>query len=83
MSLTNLEMYTEMKNKVTEDLYEWLKTEFSDVCSHGDRIINSHIDNMYNKIEIPPNNLIYFNYIYNAWKENYMNNIEANPWWAS
>lgn len=83
MTLTNQEMYNEIKLVMTTDLYNWLKTEFSDICSNGDIIINSNIDDMYNNISIPLTKLNLISYIYDRWKESYLSGKAADPWWAS
>ena len=75
------EMYNQLQNAMTDDLYDWLKTEYSDVCSNGDIIINNHLDNMYNNVSITELTLI--DHIYNKWQTHYVNGHIANPWWAS
>ena len=58
MTLTDLEMYNVLRTKMTDDLYNWMKIQYKDVCSNGDVVINIHLDNLYqdnlnNTITIP------------------------------
>ena len=58
-----------------------MKEHFSDICSNGDRIINQHLDDMYNNQLIEEYQLI--DYIYDVWKNQYVEGLKADPWWAS
>lgn len=81
ISKTNEQMYLELQTAMTEDLYLFLKKHFSDICSNGDLIINSHIKMMYANKIITDLNLI--DSIYYVWQEYYVQGLAADPWWAS
>jgi hypothetical protein len=83
--ITDAEIFDIITKKFTEELYEWMKIEFSDVCSHGDVCINKLLDdlntvyNIKNKIEIS-SDIKYINYIYNTYINNYLQGKKPDPW---
>ena len=88
MALTYLEMYDVLRAEMTDDLYNWMKTQYKDVCSYGDVMINMYLDNLYqdkmnNTITILTVELRFIVYVYKDWKELYLKGVEADPWWAS
>ena len=88
MELTNLEMYDVLRAEMTDDLYNWMKIQYKDVCSHGDVMINRYLDNLRqdnknNTITIPILDLSFIVYVYKDWKGLYLKGADADPWWAS
>ena len=88
MALTDLEMYNVLRTKMTDDLYNWIKIQYKNVCSNGDVMINMYLDNLYqdninNTITNLTVELRFIAYVYNDWKEVYLKGVDADPWWAS
>lgn len=86
-----LPKYEDLYNKINNDSYEWLKIQYSDICTCGDKIINSILDEMYNlkNYEIDydeiENNKEEYNYYYDhilESYEDYMSGIDCDPLWA-
>ena len=73
-------MFDVIKNNFTDELYKWMKIEFSDVCSNGDVCINELLDeinsvyNIKNKIEMSID-IEFINYIYDS----FTNKIRGQP----
>lgn len=72
-------------------IYEWLHTQYSDVCSQGDVQVNSIIraldrcDYTY-LLKYCKNERWSFlirNYIKGDYIDSYLKGIDADPWWAS
>jgi len=40
-------MFNIIKSNFTEDLYKWMKIQFSDICSNGDIVINDLLDDLH------------------------------------
>jgi hypothetical protein len=86
IKLDETEMFNIIKEKLTEDLdlYDWMKRQFSDVCSSGDVVINELLDELkFNKeIQIKEEWMNYIIYVYNIYIENYLNGEDPDPFWA-
>ena len=86
-NITETEMFDIIKKNFTDDLYNWMKIEFSDVCSSGDVYINKLLDdlnlvyNIKNKTDLSIESK-YINYIYDAYKNSYLKGIQPDPLWA-
>ena len=84
---TEEQMLDIIKNKFTNELYLWMKRQFSDVCSYGDVSINNILDdlnsvyNIKNKKELSVE-LKYIDYIYDAYINMYLLNKDPDPFWA-
>jgi hypothetical protein len=78
--LTESEMFEIIKKNFTDDLYKWMKIEFSDICSCGDIYINELLDNLnsvYNikdntELICDPKYIYYIDHIYGAYINNYI-----------
>lgn len=70
-------------------LYKWLKTEYSDICSKGDCIINSMLDGIYfdkgkNILDIAKEDPYLVNtYLVNRYVRGFLRGRAPDPWWAS
>jgi hypothetical protein len=86
-NITDVEMFDIIKTNFTNELYEWMKIEFSDKCSNGDLCINELLDdlnsmyNIKNKVEIPID-IKFINYIYDRYINNYLKGENPDPFWA-
>jgi hypothetical protein len=85
--ITKEEMFDIIKNNFTDELYKWMKIQFSDVCSNGDVCINRLLDNMNSIYNIKNENEIlydedidYIDYIYDAYINNYLEGKSPTPW---
>ena len=87
VELDNDMMLEIIKEKMTPELYSWMKRQFSNVCSNGDVCINNLLDDM-NEVYCLKNKFVitaepkYIDYIYDAYINLYCNNKDPNPWWA-
>lgn len=83
-NITEIDMFNIIKTNFTNELYEWMKIEFSDVCSNGDVCINKLLDDlnsMYsqkNEVET----IEYISYIYDRYINNYLKGKNPDPFWA-
>ena len=81
----NFNILAIMYNVFNNDIYEWMKIEYEDVCSDGDVKINKLLDIIYlNKLNkehegllpqtlsIPDDMLRYISYIYDSYNEHYL-----------
>lgn len=80
-TLTNEQMYNELIAVYDDNLHKYMKTQFSDICSNGDIIINNHLNNMNNKNQITDFKLI--DYIYDVYINDFLVGNPPDPWWAS
>ena len=90
--LTNKQMLAEIRIVFTPYLYRWMKTQFSDICSNGDRCINNlldELDKFYNKKTICKLNIDmeyietrYIEYIYSFYIDSFMKDEDPFPFWA-
>ena len=85
--ITEEEMFDIIKNNFTDELYKWMKTEFSDVCSNGDECINKLLDDLKSVYIIKNETEILFDTkfisnIYNRYINNYLKGEKPDPWWA-
>ena len=90
--LTNKQMLAELRIVFTPYLYRWMKTQFSDICSNGDRCINNlldELDKFYNKKNICKLNIDmeyietrYIEYIYSFYIDSFMKDEDPFPFWA-
>jgi hypothetical protein len=82
-------MLEELKTKYTPEIHSWLKTQYIDICSDGDVIINSILNqlNKYmnkNITDIDITGKEYFiEHIYGSYINVYLKGMEPDPWWAS
>jgi len=76
-------MFNNIKENFTKNLYDWMKINFSDVCSSGDVLINNLLDELYSnkEIQIKPEWLNYIEHVYDAYN-NYLKDKAPNPFWA-
>ena len=79
--LTNEQMYNKLITVYDDDLHKYMKTQFSDICSNGDIIINNHLNNMNQKNQITDFKLM--DYIYDVYINEYLVGNPPDPWWAS
>ncbi|ARF10442.1 hypothetical protein Hokovirus_1_321 [Hokovirus HKV1] len=84
--------YQELYNKINYDSYEWFKIQYSDVCSHGDKIINDILDEIIQlkDYDISIDEIKYNDEEYNLYLdhildfyEDYINGSDPDPCWAS
>jgi hypothetical protein len=82
------DMFHALKTVYTEELHQWLKTEFSDVCSNGDVYINQLLDDLHSfhilkkqEIRLDTQNF-YVSHIYDRYLNNYLVGQGPNPWRA-
>ena len=93
--LTHKQMLAELRLVFTPHLYKWMKTQFSDICSNGDRCINNlldELDKFYNKKTICKLNIDmeymeyietrYIEYIYSFYIDSFMKDEDPFPFWA-
>ena len=80
-TLTNEQMYNELIAVYDDNLHKYMKTQFSDICSNGDIIINNHLNNMNNKNQITDFKLM--DYIYDVYINDFLVGNPSDPWWAS
>jgi len=90
--LTRKQMLAELRLVFTPHLYKWMKTQFSDICSNGDRYINTFLDELdkfYNKKNICKLNIDmeyiemqYIEYIYSFYIDSFMKDEDPFPFWA-
>lgn len=85
-------MLEELKTNYTPEIHSWLKTQYMDICSNGDVIINSILNqlNKYmndpssEKTDIDITGKEYFiEHIYDSYVNEYLKGMEPDPWWAS
>ena len=86
--MTEAEMLDIIQTNFTPELYDWMKREFSDVCSNGDVAINKLLDELYhiyvlkNKTEEEEMETTYISSIYNTYIGSYLEGAEPDPFWA-
>jgi len=65
------------------NIYKWMKTYYSDICSNGDIVINMILDKLNNKITIfTKEESNFIDHIYSTYINNYNKDEEPNTWWA-
>jgi hypothetical protein len=92
--IDDIESAIKFLNDIDTKSYEWLKKEYSDVCSGGDVIINKLLDAT-NKNKLTWNDIInlsegysedeklyFIDHIFQSYK-GYLEGREPDPWWAS
>ena len=87
---TEEDMFNIIKTNFTANLYNWMKAEFSDVCSNGDVCINKLLDelnsiyNIKNKTDVSCDmrQVCFINYIYDRYINNYLKGDAPDPFWA-
>ena len=84
--MTEAEMLDIIQTNFTPELYDWMKREFSDVCSHGDVTINKLLDKLYDvyvlKNKTEEMETTYISSIYNTYIGSYLEGAEPDPFWA-
>ena len=81
------EMFAILKNNYTDELHAWMKTQFSDVCSNMDKIINNMLDKLNKKKDLIFEDFSKYDqdciiYIYDFYIKNYIKGDTADPFWA-
>jgi len=69
-----------------DNLYNWMKIQYMDVCSNGDVIINKILDKLNNKdhyLEVNMEEIKYITHIIDTYNDCYLKKQIANPYWAS
>ena len=85
---TEDEMFNEIFLNFSPELYKWMKTQFSDVCSNTDvkiHIILEELNKVCNlktidRTNIEFNDVIY--YIYDVYTNNFLKGENPDPFWA-
>ena len=83
------EMFNEIFLNFNPELYQWMKTHFSDVCSNTDvkiHLILEELNKMCNlktidRTNIKFNDVIY--YIYDVYTNNFLKGENPDPFWAN